>query len=83
MVSKLINRVREPWTLRSESTGRIRSKVVDFTLEYGEYGIVGFYAVKDNTLVHFLFSCRTLGMGIEQYTYEKIGCPKLSRMLDV
>lgn len=45
--------------------------------KYGEYGIVGFYAVKDNTLVHFLFSCRTLGMGIEQYTYEKIGCPKL------
>ncbi|MDR4080217.1 MAG: FkbH domain-containing protein, partial [Clostridia bacterium] len=51
--------------------------------KYGEYGIVGFYAVKDNTLVHFLFSCRTLGMGIEQYTYEKIGCPKLDIVGDV
>ena len=31
----------------------------------------------------FLFSCRTLGMGIEQYTYEKIGCPKLDIVGDV
>lgn len=45
--------------------------------KYGEYGTVGFYAVKNNTLVHFLFSCRTLGMGLEQYTYEKLGFPKL------
>lgn len=51
--------------------------------KYGEYGIVGFYAVKDNTLVHFLFSCRTLSMGIEQYIYEKIGCPKLDIVGDV
>lgn len=45
--------------------------------KYGDYGIIGFYALKDNKLVHFLFSCRTLGMGIEQYTYEKLGYPKL------
>ena len=25
---------------------------------------------------HFLFSCRILGMGIEQYVYNKLGCPK-------
>lgn len=46
--------------------------------KYGDYGVVGFYAVKDNTAVHLLFSCRTLGMGLEQYTYEHLGCPKLS-----
>ena len=44
---------------------------------FGDYGIVGFYALKDNNLVHFTFSCRTLGMLVEQYVYMKLGCPKL------
>lgn len=44
---------------------------------FGDYGIVGFYAVKEKKLLHFLFSCRTLGMGIEQYVYEQLGFPEL------
>lgn len=51
--------------------------------KYGEYGIIGFFAVKDGRLIHFLFSCRTLGMGIEQYIYEKIGFPALTVNGDV
>lgn len=51
--------------------------------KYGEYGIVGFYAVKNNNVIHLLFSCRTLGMGLEQYTYEKIGFPNLKIVGDV
>lgn len=46
--------------------------------KFGDYGIVGFYALKDNTLIHFCFSCRTLGMGIEQYVYNKLGRPLLN-----
>ncbi len=45
---------------------------------FGDYGIVGFFAIKDNTLLHFTFSCRTLGMKIEQYTYMTLGCPTLT-----
>lgn len=45
--------------------------------QFGDYGIVGFYAVKANRLLHFVFSCRTLGMGIEQYVYNKLGRPAL------
>lgn len=45
---------------------------------FGDYGIVGFYAIKENCLLHFVFSCRTLGMGIEQYIYNKLGRPKLT-----
>lgn len=45
---------------------------------FGDYGIIGFFAVKDNHLAHFAFSCRTLGMKIEQYTYMTLGCPSLS-----
>lgn len=51
--------------------------------KYGEYGIVGFYAVKDNRVIHLLFSCRTLGMGLEQYTYEKLGFPEIDIIGDV
>lgn len=47
---------------------------------FGEYGIVGFFAYKkkEQECVHFLFSCRTLGMGIEQYVYAALGYPKLT-----
>lgn len=44
---------------------------------FGDYGIIGLYALKNGKLVHFLFSCRTIGMGIEQYVYAKLGHPKL------
>lgn len=44
---------------------------------FGDYGIVGFYAKDNNRLVHFLFSCRTIGQGVEQWVYSTIGCPEL------
>ena len=44
---------------------------------FGDYGIVGFYALQDNNLIHFVFSCRTLGMGIEQYVYNRLNRPEL------
>lgn len=46
--------------------------------DYGNYGICGFYSLNKNELVHFLFSCRILGMGIEQYVYNKLGKPKIN-----
>lgn len=45
--------------------------------DFGDYGVIGFYAVKEHRLLHFAFSCRTLGMGIEQYVYNKLGRPEL------
>ncbi len=45
--------------------------------KFGDYGIVGFYAILNNKLEHFLFSCRTLGLGIEQYVYAKLNFPTL------
>ena len=56
---------------------------VTVTDRFGDYGIVGFYAIQDNVLIHFLFSCRTLGMGIEQYVYNHLGRPELSIMGEV
>ena len=52
-------------------------RVVD---KYGDYGFVGFYMMQalhgfSNTL-HFCFSCRTLGMGVERWVYREIGRPQ-------
>ena len=56
---------------------------VSVTDRFGDYGIVGFYALKDSKLVHFVFSCRTLGMGVEQYVYRFLACPKIDIKGDV
>ena len=47
--------------------------------KYGYYGFIGFYVFSktDNKLIHFFFSCRTLGMHIEQFVYQKLNFPKL------
>lgn len=45
--------------------------------KYGEYGICGFYAVQYNQCIHFLFSCRVMGMGIEQFVYHQIKTPEI------
>lgn len=55
----------------------IETGYVEVTDDYGEYGIVGFYALRDNKAIHFLFSCRTIGMGVEQYVYTTLGNPEV------
>ncbi|MDE8349833.1 MAG: HAD-IIIC family phosphatase [Acidocella sp.] len=47
-------------------------KVAD---RYGKYGICGFYAIQQDDSLHFLFSCRTMNMGIEQYVWTRLGRP--------
>ena len=48
-----------------------------------DYGIVGFFAKKGKHLDHFLFSCRTIGMGIEQFVYATLGFPTLNVLGEV
>ena len=52
---------------------------------YGNYGICGFYTLdtKNNKLVHFLFSCRILSMGIEQFLYSELNYPDIEISGDV
>ena len=50
---------------------------------FGDYGIVGFYMIANQSVKHYLFSCRTLGMLVEQYVYMKIGCPEFCVVGDV
>jgi FkbH-like protein len=55
---------------------------------YGDYGYVGFFLSvsgrqtftpgdAQRRLLHFCFSCRTMGMGIERFVYEHLGRPEL------
>ncbi|HLY07084.1 MAG TPA: hypothetical protein VKR31_15165, partial [Rhizomicrobium sp.] len=61
-------------------------RVVD---KYGDYGFVGFYLMRNRradpaaglanqTLVHYCFSCRTLGMFVEHWLYDLLRRPALS-----
>ena len=46
---------------------------------FGSYGIAGFYALAESprSLIHFVFSCRLLNMGVEQFLYQALGRPAL------
>lgn len=46
---------------------------------FGDYGICGFYALdkEHKKLEHFLFSCRILNLGVENFIYHQLGCPAL------
>jgi FkbH-like protein len=48
---------------------------------HGDYGLIGFFLLRQSSnekrLVHFVFSCRTMNMGIEQHVYEMLGCPDI------
>lgn len=52
---------------------------------YGDYGVCGFFAVRrhDAALVDFLFSCRILNMGVEQWLYVHLGRPSFEVVGDV
>lgn len=38
--------------------------------KFGDYGVVGYVCILKNTLQHFVFSCRILGMCVESRTYQ-------------
>lgn len=57
-------------TSRSTATIAVRDR-------FGDHGVVGWYCLHDGTLEHFLFSCRIINLGVEQYVYEHLGRPRL------
>lgn len=79
--TKVRSTKQELAALLKENT--VESGYVTVRDRFGDYGIVGFYAVADQRLIHFVFSCRVLGMGIEQYVYKKLGQPGLQIVGDV
>lgn len=94
-ILELINRTNQiNYTKKRINTNELSTLLNDPVFEckavrvkdrFGEYGIVGFYALNqsNNTLEHFLFSCRSMNIGIEQYMYAKLNYPELIRIGDV
>jgi FkbH-like protein len=56
-------------------------RVVD---RYGDHGFCGLYVMHRSIadtrrqLIHFCFSCRILGMGVEQFLYQLLGRPEIA-----
>jgi len=76
--------LRRQMAVHNAVAGLVR--VVD---RYGDYGYVGFYLLHfgrndhvsgdaPQTLVHYCFSCRTLGMHVEQWLYRWLRRPALT-----
>lgn len=49
--------------------------------KYGDYGYCGFYLKEQihnqSKLIHFCFSCRVLGMGVDAWLYQKLKSPDI------
>jgi FkbH-like protein len=58
---------------------QVVSGYVEVSDRYGQYGISGFYAIDRRTgiLTDYLFSCRVMSMGVEQWLYERLGRPEI------
>lgn len=50
-------------------------RIISVKDKFGDYGLSGFYCLDlpSNRLEHFLFSCRIMGMKVEQYIYDMLG----------
>ena len=55
----------------------IKCGVVKCIDKYGDHGLIGCFAIKEDTALQFVFSCRILGMGVEQFVYSFLGYPKI------
>jgi FkbH-like protein len=57
----------------------VRSVAIRVTDRFGDYGLVGFGAVRGAgegaAVEHLAFSCRILNMGIEQWVWRELGAP--------
>lgn len=78
-------KVRSSWNELKDLSedSRIASGYITVRDRFGDYGIVGYYALQDRMLIHFVFSCRILGMGIEQYVYNYLQRPNLEMVGEV
>ena len=65
------------------SKSNVKGYLLGATDNFGDNGLIGFYAFESNVLTHYCFSCRTLGYRIEQWLYMRLGCPDLETVGEV
>jgi FkbH-like protein len=59
--------------------GARRNAAIHVVDRFGDHGLVGFYSLdpRAHRLEHFVFSCRILNLGVEQFVYAYLGDPQL------
>lgn len=72
------NRMKPDELRRLVSEVDTETKLIKVTDNYGDYGLAGYYTIKNNKLIHFVFSCRIMSMGVEQFIYNYLGRPNLT-----
>lgn len=65
------------------SDAQVQAGLIHVRDNYGDHGLCGIYVKQQGRLVHFAFSCRILGMGVETWLYERLGSPEIRIVGDV
>ena len=71
------NRMTKEELISLINKSEVQAKAIQVTDKFGDNGIVGFYVLENRKLVHFLFSCRIINLGVEQWVYEYLNYPEL------
>lgn len=77
------NRMGQQELERLLAKDTVESGCIRVSDRFGDHGIVGFYAVEKGRLLHFLFSCRIMNLGVEQWVFAHLGYPTLETVGDV
>lgn len=94
-IEELINRTNQlNFTMNRVEPGSIALEIADNALneswsifawdDFGDYGLIGFAMVRGGKLEHFLFSCRTMNMGIEGHVMHMLvhKFPKMKQLVE-
>lgn len=77
------NRMGEQELKQLLAKDSVESGCIHVSDRFGDHGVVGFYAIENGRLLHFLFSCRIMNLGVEQWVYAHLGYPALEIVGDV
>jgi FkbH-like protein len=94
-IEELINRTNQlNFTMNRVEAGSMALEIADNALneswslfawdDYGDYGLIGFAMVRKKKLIHFLFSCRTMNMGIEGHVMHLLSqkFPDITKLVE-
>jgi FkbH-like protein len=78
-----VEEAREEYLSAARKNYGIHAGYVKVRDRYGYYGVCGFFEARRRaatvSLEHFLFSCRVLNMGVEQFIYQHLEYPKIKK----
>ena len=72
-------RISREELLKLSDINKYVSGLVSLKDKYGNYGKIGFFSVckSSHELFQFVFSCRILNLGVENFIYQYLKCPKI------